>query len=89
MEGNINGIGPYTVYKEDFIKEVIFELNFEGCGNLLHGGKNESTPGKESCVCRGPGREHLMGEKERTPGPLERHIPVGAGKEAGVRSLSH
>ena len=63
MEGNNSGIGPYTVYKEDFIKEVIFELNFEGCGNLLHGGKNESTPGKESCVCRGPGRERLMGEK--------------------------
>lgn len=60
MGGNNRGIGPNAVYKEDVIKEVIFELNFEGCGNLLHGGKKESTPGKESCVCKGPGRELLM-----------------------------
>lgn len=60
MGGNNRRIGPNTGYKEDFIKEGIFELNFEGCGNLLHGGKNESTAGKDSCVCKGPGRESLM-----------------------------
>lgn len=86
MEGNISGIAIYmTVYKEDFIKEVIFELNFEGCGNLLHGGKNESTP--ELRVQRGPGSRASHGEKERTPGPWSATSPWGR-KEAGGQSLS-
>lgn len=39
--------------------------------NWLHGGKNESILSKESYMCKGPGRDCFIWEKERRPVSLE------------------